>query len=79
MVGINLEFARSSLFLVFFSSNGWDGLALRAVDREAGSPLVNNACTLVDIDMTLSVMRSIKTSSTAFSIALNSYDIHTRG
>jgi hypothetical protein len=79
MVGINLAFARSSLCLVHFSSDGRDGLALRAVDGEAGSPLVDDACTPVDIDMTLSVMRSIITSSTACSAALNSSDIHARG
>jgi hypothetical protein len=35
-----------------------------AVDGEAGSPLMDDACIPVDIDMTLSIMRSIKTSST---------------
>jgi hypothetical protein len=49
------------------------------VDGEVGSPLIDDACTPVDIDMTLSVMRSIITSSTTFSAVLNSSDIHTRG
>jgi hypothetical protein len=79
MVEINIAFTRSSLCLVHFSSDGRDGPAPRAVDGEAGIPLVDDACTPMDIDMTLSVMRSIKTSSTIFSAVLNSFDIHTRG
>jgi hypothetical protein len=79
MVGINLSFARSSLCLVHFSTDGRDGLALRALDGEASSPLVNYACTLVDIDMTLSIMRWIKTSSKTFLAMLNSSNIHSRG
>jgi hypothetical protein len=59
MVGINLAFARSSLCLVRFSSDGWDCPAPREVDGEAGSPFIDDACTPVDIDMALSVMRSI--------------------
>jgi hypothetical protein len=47
MLRINLAFTRSSLCLVHFSSAGQDGLA-RAVDREAGSPLVDDACTPMD-------------------------------
>jgi hypothetical protein len=79
MDGINFVFARSSLFLVLFSTDGQDGPDLRVVDREACSPLVDDACTPIDIDMTLSVMRSIKTSSKTHSSALNSSDIHDRG
>jgi hypothetical protein len=79
MVGINLSFARSSLCLVRFLSDGQDGLAPQAVDGEASSPLINDACTPVDIDMTLLVMSSIKTYSKTFSTTLNSSDIHTRG
>jgi hypothetical protein len=79
ILGINLAFARSSLCLVCFSSDGWDGPAPQAVDEEASSPLVDDACTLVDIDMTLSIMRLIRTSSTTFSVALNLFDIHTWG
>jgi hypothetical protein len=79
MVKINLAFARSFLFLVRFSSDGQDGPALRAVDGEADSPLMDDACIPVDIDMTLSFMSSIRTSSTNFSTVLNSSDIHTQG
>jgi hypothetical protein len=79
MVGINLALTRSSLCLVCFSSDGQDGPTPRVVDGEARSPLIDDACTLVDINMTLSVMRSIKNSSTIFSAVLNSSDIHTRG
>jgi hypothetical protein len=79
MVEINLALARSSLCLVRFSSDGWDGLAQRVVDEEGGIPLVDDACTPIDIDMTLSVMRSIRTSSTSFSTMLNSFDINAWG
>jgi hypothetical protein len=60
ILGINLAFVRSSLCLVHFSLTGQDGPA-QAVDREVGSPLVKDACTLVDTplsDMTLSVIKS---------------------
>jgi hypothetical protein len=80
MLRINLAFARSSLCLVHFSSDGRDGLA-RAVDGEAGSPLVDDACTPVDnplSDMTLSVIRSRSTSVTDSSTALSSSDIRAR-
>jgi hypothetical protein len=76
MVKINLAFTRSSLCLVRFSLDGRDGSAPRAVDREVGIPLVDDACTPVDIDMTMSVMRSIRNPSTSCSAALNSSDIH---
>ena len=82
MVGINLAFARSFLCLVLFSFDGRDGLALRAVDEYACTVLVDEAYTPTDnpiFDMTLSVMRSIKNSSTNFSAALNSSEIHARG
>jgi hypothetical protein len=79
IVRINLAFAKSSLCLVHFSSDGRDGLDLRAVDGEACILLVDEACIPVDIDMTLSVIRSIRTSSTTLSAALNSSDIHTQG
>jgi hypothetical protein len=49
---------------------------MQAVDGEA---LVDDACIPIDIDMTLSVMSSIKNSSTNFSVALKSFDIHTWG
>jgi hypothetical protein len=70
-------FARSSLCLVLFSTDGQDGPDPRAVDGEACIPLVDDACTPIDIDMTLSVMRSIRTSSKTLSVALNSVR-HTR-
>jgi hypothetical protein len=79
MDGINFTFARSSLFLVFFSTDGQDGPDLRAVDREACSPLVDDSCTPVDINMNLSVMRLIRTYSTILFVVLNSSDINTRG
>jgi hypothetical protein len=62
MLKIILAFTRSSLCLVRFSSDGRDGPS-RAVDGEADSPLMDDACIPVDIDMTLSVIRSIKTSN----------------
>jgi hypothetical protein len=43
MVRINLEFARSSLCLVHFSSDGQDGPAPRVADGEVGSPLVDDS------------------------------------
>jgi hypothetical protein len=79
MVGISFAFAVSSLCLVLFYVDGWDNLALRVVHREACTILVDEACMPIDIDMTLSIMRSIKTSSTTFSAALKSSDIHARG
>jgi hypothetical protein len=53
----------------------------RAVDGEAGSPLMDDACTPVDnplSDMTLSVIRSRSTSVTDSSTALSSSDICAR-
>jgi hypothetical protein len=79
MIEINFAFARSSLCLARFSYDGRDGLAPRVVDGEAGSPLIDDACTPVDIDMILSVMKSIRTSSTSFYAVLNSSDIRTQG
>jgi hypothetical protein len=78
ILGINLAFMRSSLCLVHFSSDGRDGLA-RVVDGEVGSPLMDDVCIPLDINMTLSVIRSIKTSSKTLFAALNSSDIHARG
>jgi hypothetical protein len=79
IIKINLAFTRSSLCLVHFSSDGQDGPSPRVVDGEAGSTLINDAYTPADIDMNLSLMRSIKTSSKTFSTPLNLSDIHTRG
>jgi hypothetical protein len=41
IVRINLSFARSSLYLVFFSSDGQDGSAPRVVDGDACIVLVD--------------------------------------
>jgi hypothetical protein len=73
MLRINLEFVRSSLCLVCFSFDDRDG-TIRAVDREVSIPLMDDACTPVDnplSDMTLSIIKSVKTYSTSFSMALN--------
>jgi hypothetical protein len=51
------------------------------VDVEACSPLVEDACTLVDIplsDMTLSIIKSRRTSVTDSSTMVNSLDICAR-
>jgi hypothetical protein len=64
MLIINLAFAKSSLCLVLLS---WDGSAPWEVDGEADSPLVEDACTPIDTplsDMTLSVIKSRRTSVT---------------
>jgi hypothetical protein len=76
MVGIIFAFARSSLCLVLFSTDGRDDLAPRVVDGEACSPLIDDACIPIDIDITHLVMRSMRTSLTNFSAVLNSSDIH---
>ena len=76
---ISLAFSKSSLCLVRFSSDYWDDPASRVVDGEAGSPLLDDACIPVDIDMTLSFMRLIKTSSATPSAMLKSSDIHAQG
>jgi hypothetical protein len=81
MLEIGLAFAISSMCFVPFSSVGQDGMA-QAVDREACSPLIEDSCTPVDTplsEMTLSIIKSIKTSSMDFSAALNASDIRTRG
>jgi hypothetical protein len=80
MLRINLAFTRSSLCLVHFSSVGRDGLA-RAVDGEADSPLIDDACRPVDnplSDMTLSVIKSRSTSVTDSSTVVSSSDIRAR-
>jgi hypothetical protein len=79
IVRISLAFAKSSSCLVHFSSDDRDGPAPRAVDGDVGSPLVDDSCIPIDIDMTLLVMSSIKNSSTTFSTVLNSFDIHALG
>jgi hypothetical protein len=77
MIEISLEFVRSSLCLVHFSSAGRDGLA-QVVDGEADSPLIDDACTPVDnplSDMTLSVIKSRSTFITDSSTVLSSSNI----
>jgi hypothetical protein len=59
------------------SEAGRDGPS-RVVEGEDGSVLEDDDCRPVDIprsDMTLSVINSIRTSSTIFSAALSSFDI----
>jgi hypothetical protein len=80
MLAISLAFARSSLCFVGFSSTCWDG-PIQAVDGEATTPLFDDAWNPVDIplsDMTLSVLKSRRTSVTNSSIAVSSSDIHTQ-
>jgi hypothetical protein len=79
IVKINLAFAKSSMCLVHFSSDDRDDISPRAMDGEASSPLMDDACIPVDIDMTLSVMRSIQNSSTTLSALLKSSVIQARG
>ena len=79
MLGIIFTVAKSFLSLDRLSKGGRDGPA-RAVEGEANSALKDDAYTPVDIlhsDMTLSVIKSIRTSSTIFSSVLNSSDIQT--
>jgi len=80
MCGIGLAFAMSSVFLVYFSSIGHDGM-VRAMEGEACTPLVDEAWTPIDnphSELTLLVIKSIKTSSTNFSAALSSSNIQAR-
>jgi hypothetical protein len=79
IVEINLEFARSSLCLIRFSSDGQDGPAPREVDGYACIVLVDESCTPIDnplSNMTLSVIRSTSTSHTYSLTVLRSSDIH---
>jgi hypothetical protein len=71
--------AKSFPSLDHLFEGGRDGPA-QAVKGEVGSAPKDNACTPVDIphsDMTLSVIKSIRTSSTIFSASLSSSDIQT--
>jgi hypothetical protein len=80
ILGINLEFARSSLCLVHFSSIGWDG-PNRAMDGEVDSPLVEDACTPIDTplsNMTLLVIKSRRNFIIDSSTAVSSSDIRAR-
>jgi hypothetical protein len=53
-----------------------NGLDQRAIEGDAWNPLVDEACT--PVDMKLLVIRSIRISSTDFSTVLRSLEIHTR-
>jgi hypothetical protein len=79
MLGIIFTVAKSFLSLDCLFEGGREGLA-QAVEGEAGSAPEDDAYTPVDIpcsDMTLSIIKSIITSSTIFSAALSSSDIQT--
>jgi hypothetical protein len=79
MLGIIFIVAKSFPSLDCLSEGDRDGPA-RAVEGEVGSAPEDNAYTPVDIlcsDMTLSVIKSIRTYSTIFSAALSSSDIQT--
>jgi hypothetical protein len=78
MLRISLAFAKSSLCLVH-PFTGWS--SSWAVDGEADSPLVEDACIPVDTplsDMTLSVIKSRRTFVTDSSTAVSSSDIRAR-
>jgi hypothetical protein len=77
LLGIIFTVVKSFPSLDRLSEGSRDGLG-QAVEGEAGNAPKDDACTPVDIprsDMTLSVINSIKTSSTIFSVALSSSDI----
>ena len=77
ILGIIFTVAKLFLSLDRLSEGSRDGPA-RAVEGEVGNNPEDKACTPVDIprsDMTLSVINSIKTSSTIFAVALSSSDI----
>jgi hypothetical protein len=77
VLGIIFIVAKSFPILDRLSEGGRDGPSW-AVEGEASSAPKDDACTPVDIlhsDMTLSVIKSIRTSSTIFSAALSSFDI----
>jgi hypothetical protein len=77
ILGIIFKVAKLFLSLDRLFEGGRDGPA-RAVEGEAGNALEDDASTPVDTprsDMTLSFIKSIKTSSTTFSVALSSVDI----
>jgi hypothetical protein len=77
ILGIIFTVAKSFLSLDRLSKGSQDGPA-RAVEGEAGNAPEDDACTPVDtprFNMTLSVIKSIRTSSTIFLAALSSSDI----
>jgi hypothetical protein len=71
---MSFTFVKSSRCLVCFSIAAQDGPDPRAVDVDACTPLVDEAWT--PIDMTFSVMRSMRISSMDFSTSLKSPDMH---
>ena len=78
ILGIIFTVAKSFLSLDCLSEGSQDGPA-RAMEGEAGNAPEDDVCTPIDIphsDMTLSVIMSIRTSSTIFLAALSSSDIH---
>ena len=82
MVKISFAFSRSSLCLVLFSVMTRDGPDPRAVDGEAYTPLVDDACTPTYITLsyiTLAFIRLMSTSFTDSSTALSYVDIHAHG
>jgi hypothetical protein len=81
MLGIIFTVAKSFTSLDHLSEGGRYGFA-PTVEGEDGSALVDDSCTLVDTplsNMTLSIIKSIRTSSTTLSVALNASNIRTRG
>jgi hypothetical protein len=71
---MSFSFSKSSRFLVLFSVVAQDGPYPRAVDEDACTPLIDEAWT--PVDMTFSVMRSMRISLTDFSTSLKSLDMH---
>jgi hypothetical protein len=71
---MSFSFTKSLRCLLHFSVTVWDGPDQCALDGEACNPLIDEAC--APLDMNFSSMRSIKISSTNFSTALRSLDIH---
>ena len=79
MLGIIFIVAKSFSSLDHLSKGDQDG-PTQAVEGEVGSAPEDDACTPIEIqrsDMTLSVIKSIRTSSTIFSATLSSFDIQT--
>jgi hypothetical protein len=80
MDGTNLALAISYLCLVLRYAPARD-VPARAVDGEAFTPLIDDACKPIDnphSDMTLSVLRLASTSLVDSSVALNSSYIRAR-
>jgi hypothetical protein len=73
---MSFAFTKSSRCLVHFSFVVQEGPDRRAVDRDAFTLVVDEAC--APTDMTFSSMRSMRMPSMNFSTVLNSPDIHAR-